>query len=185
MHHVIQLFLSLFFNNWQKKNTWGWSWARIFLFKRSLGRESEKENDFQKKKGEGRRKEEKRKKRYTRGGSWEERNLGKVIRSHRSKETREKESFETPVGHGWICQFFFFLFHTRKKIWSFSNIVVRFPESEKNVYTIACIIFSLALTSYSVEHKSRHGKWHRNIDLTKSFSGHSSNVILNKLASYE
>lgn len=55
---------------------------------------------FKKKKREGRRKEEKRKKRYTRGGSWEERNLGKVIRSHRSKETREKESFETPVGHG-------------------------------------------------------------------------------------
>lgn len=132
MHHVIQLFLSLFFNNWQKKNTWGWSWARIFLFKRSLGRESEKENDFQKKKREGRRKEEKRKKRYTRGGSWEERNLGKVIRSHRSKETREKESFETPVGHGWICQFFFFFYFTlERKFDPFRILLSDFQKARK------------------------------------------------------
>lgn len=142
MHHVIQLFLSLFFNNWQKKNTWGWSWARIFLFKRSLGRESEKENDFQKKKREGRRKEEKRKKRYTRGGSWEERNLRKVIRSHRSKETREKESFETPVGHDWICQFFFFYFTLERKFDPFRNCCQISRKREKCLYNCLYNIFT-------------------------------------------
>lgn len=90
--------------------------ARIFLFERSSGRESEKENDFPKKKEE--RKKERRKKRYTRGGSWEKRNLRKVIRSHRSKETRVRKVSKSLAMAKYKMHFRTrpFVFYTRKKI---------------------------------------------------------------------
>lgn len=145
--------------------------ARIFLFEQSSGRESEKENDFPKKKEE--RKKERRKKRYTRGGSWEKRNLRKVIRSHRSKETRvRKVSKSLAIAkHKMHFRTRPFVFYTRKKIWSF-EYCCRISGVKNNIYAIVVIVIVLlALTSHNVEHKSRHRKWHWNIDLTKSFFG--------------
>lgn len=126
---------------------------------------------FQKKKMK-----ERRKKRYKRSVSWEKRNLRKVIKEATVRRKREYEKFQNPCWP-WLntkCSFARSLaYFTLERKFDPLNIVVGFLVSKiQKIFIELFIIFLLGLTSYNVEQKSRHKKWHRNIDLTKSFFGH-------------